>query len=406
MTGPRAPRVFVFKTLPGGIQMARSNRSAFVLAAASLLAATPAAAQAPVHGSAHHQFRVVTVAEGLEHPWAIAFLPGGDILVTERPGRLRVIRNGRLLPAPVEGVPAVFAVGQGGLLDVVPHPDFASNRLVYLTYSKPLGGQESTTAVIRGRFENDRLTNVEEIFEAVSRGRGHYGSRLAFDGNGYLFVSVGERMASPSGNLEAHPAQDLSNHHGTINRLFDDGRVPPDNPFVGREGVRPEIWSYGHRNPQSLAIHPVTGDLWEAEHGPQGGDEINVIRPGVNYGWPVIGFGVNYGSGRAIHEGTTREGMQRSVHVWVPSIATSGMMIYGGDKFPLWRGSIFVGGLAGEQLARVEVDEEVSMLEETLLRGIGRVRDVRQSPDGFIYLAIDGDGNDLTPIVRLEPVGS
>jgi glucose/arabinose dehydrogenase len=398
--------VFVFKTLPGGIQMARSNRSALVLAAGSLLVATPAAAQAPVHGSAHHQFRVVTVAEGLEHPWAIAFLPGGDILVTERPGRLRVIRNGRLLPAPVEGVPAVFAVGQGGLMDVVPHPDFASNRLVYLTYSKPLGGQESTTAVIRGRFENDRLTNVEEIFEAVSRGRGHYGSRLAFDGNGYLFVSVGERMASPSGNLEAHPAQDLSNHHGTINRLFDDGRVPPDNPFVGREGVRPEIWSYGHRNPQSLAIHPVTGDLWEAEHGPQGGDEINLIRPGVNYGWPVIGFGVNYGSGRAIHEGTTREGMQRSVHVWVPSIATSGMMIYGGDKFPLWRGSIFVGGLAGEQLARVEVDEEVSILEETLLRGIGRVRDVRQSPDGFIYLAIDGDGNDLTPIVRLEPVGS
>jgi glucose/arabinose dehydrogenase len=398
--------VFVFKTLPGGIQMARSNRSALVLAAGSLLVATPAAAQAPVHGSAHHQFRVVTVAEGLEHPWAIAFLPGGDILVTERPGRLRVIRNGRLLPAPVEGVPAVFAVGQGGLMDVVPHPDFASNRLVYLTYSKPLGGQESTTAVIRGRFENDRLTNVEEIFEAVSRGRGHYGSRLAFDGNGYLFVSIGERMASPSGNLEAHPAQDLSNHHGTINRLFDDGRVPPDNPFVGREGVRPEIWSYGHRNPQSLAIHPVTGDLWEAEHGPQGGDEINLIRPGVNYGWPVIGFGVNYGSGRAIHEGTTREGMQRSVHVWVPSIATSGMMIYGGDKFPLWRGSIFVGGLAGEQLARVEVDEEVSILEETLLRGIGRVRDVRQSPDGFIYLAIDGDGNDLTPIVRLEPVGS
>jgi glucose/arabinose dehydrogenase len=398
--------VFVFKTLPGGIQMARSNRSALVLAAGSLLVATPAAAQAPVHGSAHHQFRVVTVAEGLEHPWAIAFLPGGDILVTERPGRLRVIRNGRLLPAPVEGVPAVFAVGQGGLMDVVPHPDFASNRLVYLTYSKPLGGQESTTAVIRGRFENDRLTNVEEIFEAVSRGRGHYGSRLAFDGNGYLFVSVGERMASPSGNLEVHPAQDLSNHHGTINRLFDDGRVPPDNPFVGREGVRPEIWSYGHRNPQSLAIHPVTGDLWEAEHGPQGGDEINLIRPGVNYGWPVIGFGVNYGSGRAIHEGTTREGMQRSVHVWVPSIATSGMMIYGGDKFPLWRGSIFVGGLAGEQLARVEVDEEVSILEETLLRGIGRVRDVRQSPDGFIYLAIDGDGNDLTPIVRLEPVGS
>jgi glucose/arabinose dehydrogenase len=347
----------------------------------------------------------VTVAEGLEHPWSIAFLPGGDILVTERPGRLRIIRDGRLLPAPVEGVPPVFAVGQGGLLDVVPHPDFASNRLLYMSYSKPLGGQESTTAVIRGRFENDRLTDVEEIFEAASRGRGHYGSRLVFDGNGHLFVSVGERMAPPSGDLEAHPAQDLSNHHGTINRLFEDGRVPPDNPFVGREGVRPEIWSYGHRNPQSLALHPETGELWEAEHGPQGGDEINLIRPGTNYGWPVVGFGMNYGSGRAIHEGTLREGMQPPLHVWVPSIATSGMMIYDGDAFPEWRGDIFVGGMAGEQLARVEVDMGVSRLEETLLRGLGRIRDVRQGPEGYIYLAIDGEGNEPTPVVRLEPVG-
>jgi glucose/arabinose dehydrogenase len=377
-----------------------------LVAGASLLVAAPAAAQAPVYKSALHDFRVVTVADGFEHPWSIAFLPGGDILVTERPGRLRIIRDGRLLPAPVEGVPPVFAVGQGGLLDVVPHPDFASNRLLYLSYSKPLGGQESTTAVIRGRFENDRLANVEEIFEAATRGRGHYGSRLVFDGNGHLFVSVGERMASPSGDLEAHPAQDLTNHHGTINRLYEDGRVPPDNPFVGRDEVRPEIWSYGHRNPQSLAIHPETGELWEAEHGPQGGDEINLIEPSLNYGWPVIGFGVNYGSGQRIHEGTLREGMQRPVHVWVPSIATSGMMIYDGDAFPEWRGDIFVGGLAGEQLARVEVDMGVSMLEETLVRGMGRIRDVRQGPEGYIYLAIDGEGNALTPIVRLEPVGS
>jgi glucose/arabinose dehydrogenase len=213
-------------------------------------------------------------------------------------------------------------------------------------------------------------------------------------------------MASPSGDLEAHPAQDLSNHHGTINRLYEDGRVPPDNPFMGRDDVRPEIWSYGHRNPQSLAIHPETGELWEAEHGPQGGDEINRIEPSLNYGWPVIGFGVNYGSGQRIHEGTLREGMQRPVHVWVPSIATSGMMIYDGDAFPEWRGDIFVGGLAGEQLARVEVDMGVSVLEETLVRGMGRIRDVRQGPDGFIYLAIDDGANGLTPIVRLEPVGS
>jgi glucose/arabinose dehydrogenase len=382
--------------------MPRSLRTALFAAAFALTTATAATAQGQVQGSALHSFRVVPVAEGLEHPWAIGFLPDGDILVTERPGRLRIIRDGRLLPAPVEGVPAVFAVGQGGLLDVVPHPDFASNQLVYLSYSKPLGGQESTTAVIRGRLRNGQLTDVEEIFEAQTRGRGHYGSRLVFDGNGHLFVSVGERMAAP--NLgEGHPAQDFSNHHGTVNRLFEDGRVPPDNPFVGQPNVRPEIWSKGHRNPQALAIHPVTGELWEAEHGPQGGDEINLIQPGLNYGWPVVGFGVNYGSGTRIHEGTIREGMQSPVHVWVPSIATSGMTIYNGDAFPRWKGSIFVGGMAGEQLARVEIRDGESYLEETLLRGIGRVRDVREGPDGFIYLAIDGNGEELTPIVRLEP---
>ena len=382
--------------------MARSTSTASIAVAAALSMAAPVLAQAPVYGSAEHSFRVVTVAEGFEHPWAIAFLPGGDILVTERPGRLRIVRDGRLLATPVEGVPAVFAVGQGGLLDVVPHPDFATNRLLYLTYSKPLGGQESTTAVIRGRFENDRLTNVEEIFEAQTRGRGHYGSRLAFDGQGHLFVSVGERMAAPS-LLEGHPAQDFSNHHGTINRLMEDGSVPSDNPFVGRPDVRPEIWSKGHRNPQALAFHPVTGQLWEAEHGPQGGDELNLIEPGKNYGWPVVGFGVNYGSGSAIHSGTTREGMQSPVHVWVPSIATSGMMIYNGNAFPRWKGSIFVGGMAGEQLARIVVDDSEFPLEETLLRGIGRVRDVREGPDGFIYLAIDDQGNGRTPLVRLEP---
>jgi glucose/arabinose dehydrogenase len=220
-----------------------SIRAALLAAAFFLSAASTATAQGQVHGSTHHSFRVVNVAEGLEHPWSIGFLPDGDILVTERAGRLRIIRDGRLLPTPVEGVPPVFAVGQGGLLDVVPHPEFASNRLVYLTYSKPLGGQESTTALIRGRLENDRLTNVEELFVAQSQGRGHYGSRIVFDGQGHLFVSVGERMASPSGDLEAHPAQDISNHHGTVNRLNEDGSVPQDNPFVGRPNVRPEIWS-------------------------------------------------------------------------------------------------------------------------------------------------------------------
>ncbi|HUG40741.1 MAG TPA: PQQ-dependent sugar dehydrogenase [Longimicrobiales bacterium] len=378
----------------------------WVAATAVVLGPACASAQdAAVQRSADHAFRVVTVAEGLEHPWSIAFLPGGDMLVTERPGRLRIVRNGRLLPTPVAGVPEVFARGQGGLLDVVPHPDFATNRLLYLSYSKPLGGDESTTAVVRGRFEDDRLTGVEEIFAADTRGRGHYGSRLAFDGRGHLFITVGDRQASPSGDLEAHPAQDLSNHHGVTIRLHDDGRVPRDNPLVGREGARPEIWSYGHRNAQGLAIHPGTGDLWLNEHGPQGGDELNLILPGRNYGWPVIGHGVNYRSGSAIHEGSRREGMEQPVHFWVPSIATSGLLFYTGDRFPAWRGNAFVGGLAGEQLARLSLDGRRVTDEETLLRGLlGRIRDVRQGPDGFIYLAIDHRGGDLTRVVRLEPV--
>jgi aldose sugar dehydrogenase len=242
----------------------------FAVVATLALGGVPLAAQSDrVHQAADHAFRVVTVAEGLENPWALAFLPGGDLLVTERPGRLRIIRDGRLLPDPVPGVPDVFARGQGGLLDVAPHPDFARNRLVYLSYSKPLGGEESTTAVVRGRFENDRLVDVEEVFEAQTRGRGHYGSRLAFR-DGYLFITVGERQAPARGDLEAHPAQDLSNHHGVVVRLHDDGRVPADNPFADREGALPEIWSYGHRNPQGLAFHPATGDLWANEHGPQG----------------------------------------------------------------------------------------------------------------------------------------
>ena len=382
--------------------MVRIIPMALLATALCVGAAAPAAVQAQEYGSMHHSFRVVTVAEGLEHPWAIAFLPGGDMLVTERRGTLRVIRDGNLLPNPVEGVPPVYAVGQGGLLDVVPHPEFASNRLVYMTYSKPQGGQESTTTVVRGRFENDRLTNVEEIFEADTQGRGHYGSRIVFSGE-YMFVSVGERMASPA-LLEDHPAQDPTNHHGTINRLYHDGSVPEDNPFVGQGDIEPSIWSYGHRNPQSLALHPQTGELWEAEHGPFGGDEVNLIEPGNNYGWPVVGYGMNYGSGSAIHGGTLRDGMVPPVHIWVPSIATSGMMIYDGDAFPDWRGSIFVGGLAGEQLSRLEMDGDVRLFDETLLYGIGRVRDVRQGPDGYIYLAIDDQIGDLTPIVRLEPV--
>jgi glucose/arabinose dehydrogenase len=386
--------------------MVRSAVCAIAGLAVGLGIAAPAVAQATVQ-SEHHAFRVVPVVSGLEHPWALAFLPGGDMLVTERPGRLRIVRSGRLLPEPVAGVPAVRARGQGGLLDVVAHPDFASNRLIYLSFSKPdASGRQATTAVVRGRLENDRLTNVEEIFEARawSSGGNHFGSRLAFDGNGYLFITVGDRGAGPNtGTLEQHPAQDLGNHQGTVIRLHDDGRVPADNPFVSRAGALPEIWSYGHRNLQGLAFHPETGDLWENEHGPQGGDELNLIRPGRNYGWPVIGFGRQYG-GSVLHRTTALSGMEQPVHYWVPSIATSGLIVYTGDRFPAWRGNVFVGGLAGQQLARLTLAGQRVAGEETLLLRQGRIRDIRQGPDGLIYLVFDAQGARVTSIARLEPV--
>ena len=383
-----------------------NHRCCALLAVGLILSVTGTVdAQSAVHRSAYHDYRLVPVAENLEHPWSIAFVPGGDILITEKVGRLRIVRNGSLLEDAVLGVPDVFARGQGGLMDVVPHPDFVSNRLLYLSFSKPnADSSAATTAVVRGRFENDRFSDVEEIFEAVTEGRGHYGCRLAFDRAGFLFITIGDRQAPPQGDLEAHPAQDISNHHGTTNRIHDDGRVPADNPFVNHEDARAEIWSYGHRNAQGLAIHEETGDLWLNEHGPQGGDEVNLVLPGRNYGWPVVGYGVNYRSGSAIHEGTMREGMEHSVHIWVPSIGVSGLMIYSGDAFPEWHGNLFSGGLSGEQLSRLTMDGQRVEVEETLVHGVGRIRDVRQGPDGHIYLAIDGEDDELTPVYRMEPV--
>ena len=377
-----------------------------VTAVAVVLAAAPLVSQDTIVRSTLHDFRIATVVDALVQPWSMAFLPGGDALVTERPGRLRILRGGRLLPEPVGGVPAVFHSSQGGLLEVLPHPEFAANRLIYLTYAKPgTDDSQARTAVIRGRLDGDRLTGVEQIFEAVARGRNHFSGKLAFDGNGFLFVTLGDRQVPPEGDLEAHPAQDLSNHHGKIIRLHDDGRVPSDNPFVKQAGARPEIWSYGHRNVQGLAVHPGTGDLWANEHGPQGGDELNRILPGRNYGWPVIGYGVNYQTGRAIHSGTHRQGMEQPVHVWVPSIGISGLMIYTGDRFPEWRGSLFVGGMAGQQLVRLTLDDRGRVThQETLLQQKGRIRDVRQGPDGHIYLVTDDRGGAPTPILRLEPV--
>lgn len=336
------------------------------------------------------------------------------MLVTEKPGRLRVVRDGELDPEPVAGVPEVRYRSQGGLLDVELHPDFASNRLLYLSFSKPdEEGGEGTTAVVRGRFEGDRLEDVEEIFEARawSMSGAHFGSRLAFGPDGHLFITVGDRGANPlDGPPEQHPAQDRTNHQGTVVRLHDDGRIPSDNPFVERDDVLPGIWSYGHRNPQGLVIDEETGEIWAIEHGPQGGDELNLVRPGRNYGWPVIGYGVQYG-GPTIHDAREKEGMEQPIQFWVPSIAPSGLMLYTGDRFPEWRGNLFVGGLAHQELHRVPLVEgedgyQVGRMERPpLLQGFGRIRDVRQGPDGYIYLAIDDRrGGDTTPIVRLEPV--
>ena len=372
-----------------------------------------AAAQAQPPGPPGHTFEAVTFVEGLRNPWSMAFLPNGDMLVTERGGQLRIVRDGELLPDPVPGVPAVRAQSQGGLQDVVLHPDFESNRIVYLSYSKPdEDGSNGTTGLSRARFENDRLTDVEEIFEADAWAGtgGHFGARIAFDDDGYLFMSVGDRMAGLSmegmdPDLEGHPSQDNSNHQGTIVRLNDDGSVPDDNPFVGQEGVRPEIWSYGHRNQQGLAFHPETGDLWSNEHGPQGGDELNHIRQGANYGWPVIGYGANYVSGTEIHASRGREGMEQPAAFWVPSIGISGLAFYEGDAFPNWRGNAFMGGLSGnyQRLVRISLNGQTVVNREPLLLGDYRIRDVRVGPDGLVYIATDNIFGQPTAIVRLEP---
>ena len=364
-------------------------------------------AQSDVTTSVLHDFKIVTVADGLQVPWSMAWLPNGDMLITERVGRLRIVRDGQLLPDAVPGVPEVFTTGgQSGLFEVLPHPDFANNQYLYISFAKPLAEQgASTTTIVRGRFVNDEFVDVEEIFVANANGQGHYGGRMVFDDEGHLFLSLGDRMAPPTGDLAAHPAQDNSNHHGVIVRLNDDGSVPSDNPFVGQAGVEPAIWTYGHRSPQGLFFDSVTDHLWMTEHGPQGGDELNLVEPGKNYGWPIVGRGVAYGAGTPIHQSITAEGMEDPEYFWVPSIAASGLIVYNGSQFPLWNGSIIAGGLAGEQLARLTLTEDglgVST-EETLLHHLGRIRDVRQGPDGFIYVALEDRSRAPTAVVRLEP---
>ena len=355
----------------------------------------PALAAAQDIRSEEHAFRIARLVQELDHPWSVAFLPDGRMLVTERPGRLRVVSGGKLDPQPIAGLPEVVAQGQGGLFDIVLHPRFSENSLVYFSYNgRGPGG--SGTELARAKLVGTRLENVQVLFRQDPKGRSglHFGGRIVFDRQGFVYLTLGERG-------EMQRAQRTDDHAGSVIRLHDDGRVPADNPFVGRAGWKPEKFDLGHRNQQGAALHPQTGLLWTHEHGPQGGDEINVIRPGLNHGWPVITYGVNYVIGTKIGEGTAKEGMTQPLYYWVPSIAPSGMAFYTGDRFPKWKNDLFVGALKDRMLVRLKLDGEKVVKEERLLQGVlGRIRDVRVGPDGLIYLLTDESPGVLA---RLEP---
>jgi len=342
--------------------------------------------------SEKQKFGVDTITAELKNPWGIAFLPDGRILVTERAGEIRIVKDGKLLQEKIGNVPAVFGNGQGGLMDIKLHPDYKNNGWIYLTYSKP-GEGGGGTVVARAKLEGNNLTNLEELFSALPlTGSGaHFGSRVVFDGKGYIFFSSGERGTKEN-------AQDLTNHLGKILRLHEDGKVPTDNPFVNTPGPKPEIWSYGHRNPQGLVYDKATGTLWDVEHGPMGGDELNKVEKGKNYGWPVITYGKNY-DGTPIT--TEKEGMEQPVFYWLPSIATCGLALVTSDKYPGWKGNLMVGALAKMHIARVEVDAQGKFVkQEKLIENIGRVRAIEQSPDGYLYVATETPGM----LLRLVPV--
>ena len=343
----------------------------------------------------HYKLQVEELATGLNHPWSLAFLPDGRMLVTERPGRLLIISKDGLELAEVTGLPPIAASGQGGMLDVTLHPHFSQNKLIYFSFSASGDGGVGTE-VARAQLIDGRLHNLKRIFQLQpksSSGR-HFGSRLVFDPDGLLYITLGDRG-------EKNRAQQLDDHAGSVIRLNDDGSIPVDNPFAGQAGQRSGIYSYGHRNMQGAALHPQTGILWTQEHGPQGGDEVNIIRPGTNYGWPIITYGVNYGSGTKIGEGTHKEGMAQPIHTWVPSIAPSGMLFYTGDKFPHWQGNLLIGALKDQMLVRLELEGEKVITEERMLKKtLGRIRDIRQGPAGYIYLLTDHDNGKL---VRLKP---
>ncbi len=348
--------------------------------------------------------QTVTVVEGLEHPWSMAWLPNGDQLITERPGRLRIVRNGTLDPTPIAGVPEVFAFKQGGLLDISLHPRFAENRLIYFTYSHG-NADANRTRVARATFDGEALQNVEVIFE-VSQTKPdgqHFGSRITWLPDNTMLVAIGDGGNPPvqlEGDLIREQAQNLNSHLGKIVRLNDDGSVPQDNPFVNRENADPAIWSYGHRNIQGLTLDPDTGRIWSTEHGSLGGDELNLLKVGENYGWPVVTHSREY-SGGEISSERSRPGMIDPRAVWTPAKAPSGLAVYTGDRFPGWRGNLFAGGLVSQDVRRIQLDESGNVVNQEPIEIGERVRDVRQSPDGFLYILTDQSNGKL---IRIEPV--
>jgi len=350
-------------------------------------------------------FEIVTVAEGLQNPWSVAFLPGGKMLITERPGRLRVLGTDGKLSAPVTGLPAVFARGQGGLLDVVLDPAYAKNNIIYWSYSEPRENNENNTAVARGKFVDDtaapRVDEVQVIYHQTPSMNSplHFGSRLVFGRDGTLFITQGERSIIP-GRMQA---QKMDSGLGKIMRINTDGSIPKDNPFVGKDGVRPEIWSFGHRNVQAAAVHPATGELWEIEHGTRGGDEINIPRKGKDYGWPTIAYGIEY-QGGPINGGIQQQaGMEQPIYYWDPIIGPSGMTFYTGGLFPQWKGNLFVGGHGSRDLVRLTLNGDKITGEERLLKDLQpkpeAIRDVRTGPDGALYLLTDSATGRLLKLV-------
>jgi len=374
-----------------------SLASRIVMLSIALFTSALAQDRSAAINSEKHAFRVVTLLQGLEYPWSVAFLPDGRMLVTERAGRLRLVgQDLRLDPKPIVGLPDVVATGQGGLFDVVLHPEHAQNGWIYWAYNAPGAGGWGT-ALARGKLQGLRMTEVQVLFsmQPKTRSSQHFGGRIVFDKAGMLYLTLGDR-----GDKER--AQKLDDHAGSVIRLYDDGRVPVDNPFAKRVEALPEKWTLGNRNMQGATLHPKTGELWTHEHGPQGGDEVNVMRSGLNYGWPVITYGVNYGFGTRIGEGQTKPGMVQPLYLWVPSIAPSGMAFVSGSKFPQWTGDLLVGALRDQMLVRLELDGEKVVREERLLQGlVGRIRDVRMGPDGLVYLLTDDAQGAL---LRLEPV--